>query len=231
MALEVFVGQTALPTDTAGTTDLTSPDSTTDPVAALHNSSMGIANGTQRGNCNFQVSMSDGSLSRSISSTCKDSTVTDDTTKGYLDGVVATTIPGNQSTQGVVTHNSFIAGGQRVNDVAAFFAAQLCSHMFFAGCNATVKEVVLNATVNTAVNTDPGHAWDVAIVIHCRETVLNDKDNDNMASFGFMTKADDKQACICTGTNNGDASPGGPSLQISNTYAGMRINEGTGVLI
>ena len=231
MALEVFVGQTPLPTDAVGTTDLTSPDSTTVPVGAIHTRTKGITNGTLVQDFDFSVGMSDGTLSRSISSTVNSDQTVDDASKGYHDAVVSRNTAGSNIQDGDVSHNAFIAGGQRVNDVQAFPLAHLCNHMFFAGCNATVKEVILNATVDTAVNTDPGHAWDVAIVLHCRETVLDDGDPDNMASLGFMTKADDKQACICTVTNNGDASPGNPGLRISNTYSGMRLNEETGALI
>jgi len=231
MALEIFVGQTAMPTDAVGTTDLTSGDSATTPVAALHAKTKGVTNDSVAGDFELCIGMSDGTLSRAMSTTANTGQATDDATKGYYDAAIAGTAAGSQVQDGGVSHNSFISGGQRVNDDVAFGAAHLCQHMFFAGCNVATKEAVLNASVDTAVNVDPGFAWDVAIVTQCRETTLEDEDPDNNGSFGFMVKDDDEQACIAVGTNNGDASPGGPSLQISTTYAGMVINPGTGALI
>lgn len=231
MALEIFVGRTALPTAGSGTADFTSADSSTTPVGALHNASRAPTSDAIAGDFVFNIGMSDGTLSRAMSTTANDSFATDDATKGYYDGVVGQTVPGSQTEEGLCTHNSFIAGGQRVNDVNGFFNAALCSHMFFSGCNFTTKEVTLNATVDTVVNVDPGHAWDVVLVTQCQETVLGDEDADNNGSFGFMVKADDAQGCIVTGTNNGDASPGGPSLRISTTYAGMVVTPGTGAIV
>lgn len=231
MALEIFVGRNAMPTDAVGTTDLTSPDSTTVPVGVLHNLSRAVTDGLQALDFVFNIGFSDGTLERAVSSTANDLQANDDATKGYYNAAIAQNTPGNQTEEGSVSHNAFIAGGQRVNDDNDFFVAALCSHMFFAGCNLSVEEVILNASVDTAVNVDPGFAWDVVLVTQCREATVDNNDADNNASFGFMVKADDAQACIVTGTNNGDASPGNPTLQISDTYSGMVINPSTGALI
>jgi len=135
MTLEIFVGQNALPTDAIGTTDLTSADSSTTPVGALHNASRATVDGSQAVDFTFNIGMSDGTTERSVSSTANDGQTTDDATKGYYNAVITQTTPGSQTIEGQVSHNSYIAGGERVNDDDAFFNAALCHSMFFAGCN------------------------------------------------------------------------------------------------
>lgn len=230
MTLEVFVGRNALPTASTGTTDLTSPDSTTVPDGVLHNNSAAITDGNSANDFVMNIGMADGATERAMSTTVNSSTTNDDATKGYYGASVAMTVPGNQSTDGALAHNSFIAGGQRLDNTNGFVNAYLCHSMFFAGCDVTVKEVILNATVDTKVTVDPGHAWDLVLVTLCQETVLNDADADNNGSFGFMVKADDAQACFITGQRNATSSPGNPVVNMSNVYSGAIINELTGAI-
>ena len=109
MTLEVFVGRTALPTASTGTTDFTSADSSTTPVGVLHNSSRAVTDGAIAGDFVLNIGMSDGTLSRAMSTTANDSAASDDATKGYYDATVAHITPGSQVEDGLCTHNSFIA--------------------------------------------------------------------------------------------------------------------------
>lgn len=231
MALEIFVGRAAVPTASTGTTDFTSADSSTTPVGALHNNTKCTTTAVLSGDCVFNIGMSDGTTERAMSSTANDGQTASDVTCGMYDGAVCGTIPGNQSQDGVLNHNSFIAGGERVDNTDGFQNAGLNHSMFFAGCNYTVLGAVLNATVDTTVNVDPGHAWDVVLVTQCRETTLGDEDADQRGSFGFMTKADDAQASICVVEDNADASPGNQVARLSTTYAGQICNQDTGAII
>jgi hypothetical protein len=229
--LEIFVGNSALPTASTGTTDLTSADLAVTPVGVLHNASRANSASTLDGDAVYNFGMSDGTTDRSMSCGMNDGTANDDATCGYHDACVSQTSPGSQVEDGSVSHNSFISGGQRVNNDNGFNAAELCGHMFFAGCDFSVEEVTLNASVDTKATVDPGFDWDVVIVTHCRETVLDDEDADSRGSIGFYVKADDEQACMWWGCNNGDASPGGPALQINTNYAGVACAAGTGALV
>lgn len=231
MALEIFVGRTALPTASTGTTDFTSGDSSTTPVGALHNNGGAVTSATLAGDFMLNIGMSDGTTERVMSSTANDGQASDDATKGFYNAAVAGTVPGNQSADGQLSHNSFISGGQRVDNDNGFAAAFFNHSMFFAGCNFAVEEVTLNATVDTVVSVDPGFSWDVVLLTQCRETTINDADADNQGSFGFMTKADGAQASIFTGTDNGAGSPGGPSLRLSETYAGQICTPATGGIL
>ena len=230
MTLEVYVGQSALDESGTGTDDLTSPDSTTTPVGVLHCLSRGEINGTSRNSFDLAIGMADGTIERSISTTANNEQASDDATRGLSASVITQTQPGAQIEQGESTHNSFIAGGERVNNTNGYVFAHLCSHMFFAGCNLAVEEVVLNATVDTLVNVDPGFAWDVVLVMDVRQTAVG-LANDNQGSFGFYVKADDAFGCIITDTANGAGSPGGPGLIISTTYAGGATAPGLGTIV
>lgn len=228
MALEIFVGRNACSTAGSGTVDFTSPDSSTTPVAALNLVGRAITDATLRADGTIGAGIADGTSQYVSSIGVNDAAVTVDAVKGRDLSSVADLVGGAQVWDGIHTHNSFIAGGQRLNDTNGFSAAELCNSMFFAGANVSVEEVTLSATVDTAVNVDPGFAWDVAIVISSGMTTGTSNDSD--FSFGYMTAADDVQGCIMYNTNNGTSSPGAPNFQISSTYAGGKLNNGASTL-
>jgi len=228
MAIEIFVGQNALGTDGTGTNDLTSADSSTIPVGVLHIPTRGTVNGTSRNDCMLSVGMGDGTNEYSASMGANDFVATSDCNRGVYDKVIAYNTAGTNTEAGGDTHNSFIAGGERVNEVNAHGFAHLCNSMFFAGCNVAVEQVVIDDVEDTAVNVDPGFAWDVVIVANSDCLAIDAEASDTNMSFGFYVKDTDSQGCIIIAENNTNAAPGNQHIIISNTYAGGKGDEISG---
>ena len=229
MALEIFVGQNAALTASTGTVDFTSADSTTTPVAALHMLAGATVNNSPRNQANCAFGMADGTSEFCVSIGVNNNVTPTDTTRGRAVAALDIVSPGGSFTEGRHSHTSFIAGGERLTSSNGFAVARLAQSMFFAGCNVSVEEVALSATVDVAANVDPGFAWDLVIVTHANISGAT-YSNDAEISFGFMTPADDSQGCIMWHSNNA-ATPSAPVSQISTTYAGGQLNDGVGTLV
>ena len=229
MTLEVWATQNAVDTTGSGTTDFVHGSITTTPVAALHCWTHGTVNGTAVNQMTMGVGMSDGTtdLSVSISSQHDVSPTNTSYRRSSSEGCVSGCFTTGASLDGAMSHNSFIAGGQRLNNDNAFASARLCNSLFFDCDNAKTVSAILDASVDTAVNVDPGFAWDVMIVIGVPRTVASGQYAEMY--MGFFDKTN--QGCIAfNSAHNNSSVVADVSLRLSDTYVGMEMGMGTGTV-
>lgn len=227
MALEVFVGRNAVSTVSSGTSDWTSADSSTTPVAAFHVGGNATANDSARNTAGLTAGMTDGTTSRCVSAVSNNNTALTDAAKGRYLVPVAANSPGALFEEGSHSHDSFISGGERLTSTNGFEQAFLWQSMFFADANVAVSEVTLNNTVDVAINTDPGFAWDVVIVTSYQDA--SGESSDSTLSIGFMTPADNAQGCLMFNDDD-NATASDCVMQMSDTYSGGELVNGTGAL-
>jgi hypothetical protein len=227
MTLEVWCSQDALPTSSSGTTDLAHGSVTTVPVAALHVSTTGVTNGTTQDVARMFLGMSDGTDERFSTITMQTGVTPSDCNHlNGTDGCMAQTFAASAGVDGKVSHNSFIAGGQRVNNDNGFAAARLCNSMFFKCEFAKVLTATLSATVDTAVNVDPGFNADCLITFAAPRAATS-ANTEAEIHIGFHDGTN--QGGILFNSDHGDAAAD-PSSQISTTYVGGELALGTGAL-
>jgi hypothetical protein len=220
MTLEVWAVQTAVDTSGTGTTDFAHGTVTTTPIAALHCFSNATTNGASTNQGRLAFGMSDGTDDRYASIGVQHNVATSNTNynRGTA-GCVAGCFTTGSTLDGSMSHNSFISGGQRLNNDNAFGSAPLCNSLFFNCDNAKVMTATLNATVDTAVNIDPGFAWDCVIFIGNPNTVAAGAHAD--IYFGFFDGTN--QGGIIFNSEDANGSPGNPTMRISSTYVGGEL--------
>lgn len=225
MTLEVWCAQTACPTSAGGTTDLVHGSITTTPVAALHMLTGSIVNGTPSNHGRIGFGMTDGVDDRYSSISLVNGTAESETYHNQgTTACVAVPNTGTNILDGALGHNSFIAGGQRVDDDNAFGNALLCSSMFFSCDSAKVLTATLSTSVDTAANVDPGFAWDALITIGVPRAGASSGVQSEIY-FGFYDKT--SQGCVAFNSNHAQLD-GDPSLRISDSYVAYEMGLGTG---
>jgi hypothetical protein len=228
MALEVWATQNAVDTTGSGTTDFAHGSITTTPVAALHCFSTGTANGTPVDGATLAFGISDGTLDQYVSMGIENGVTTSATyyRHGSSQGCVAGCLSDVDTLDGGMTHNSFIAGGQRLNNADAFATARLCNSLFFSCDNAKVISATLPATQDTPpTNVDPGFAWKVMIVIGIPRPAGGGSFTE--AYIGFFDKTN-QGSLMFNSVHNAATFVDDPGLQISNTRIGGELLMGTG---
>jgi hypothetical protein len=227
MSLEVWAVQTAVDTSGTGTTDFAHGTVTTTPIAALHCFSNATANATPKNQGLIAFGMSDGTDDRYASIGIQHNVATSNTVRNHgTTGCVTSCFATGSGIDGSMGHNSFISGGQRLDNDNGFAAANLCNSLFFNCDNAKVMTATLNATVDTVVNIDPGFAWDAVIFFGIPQAA--GAGDGAEIYFGFFDGTN--QGSIQFNSQDADATPGDPTLRISDTYVGGELDlNGTGV--
>ena len=168
MTLKVWAAQSTVDTTGTGTTDFTHGTISDVPNAVLHVFTNSTANDSPSNQLSFAIGMSDGTDDRAVSVGCQHNVANANTCyRMDTGGCVASAFATGSTLDGSMSHNSFIAGGQRLNNDNAFSGSRLCNSLFFKTDNAKVLTATLSASVDTAVNVDPGFAWDCLIMIGC----------------------------------------------------------------
>lgn len=223
MALKIWATQNAVDTTGTGTTDFTHGTVTNTPVAALHFLTDSTANDTPNNQLSLAMGMSDGTDDRWSSVSVQHNQVTTNTNHNQgITGCVAAGFTGSSTTDGVMSHNSFISGGQRLDNDNAFGAARLCNSLFFDCDNAKVLTATLSATVDTAVNVDPGFNWDCLVTIGVPRAG-GASGSEAEIYLGFYDKTN--QGCTIWNSANGQ-SGGDAALSIRNDSVGGELDLG-----
>jgi hypothetical protein len=175
----------------------------------------------------MSIGASDGTDDRYVSISSNDAEVTTGTFhRSNPASCLGLILPAASTEDGAVSHNSFIAGGQRVDNDNGASSARLVNHMFFKCEFASLLTATLDTAVDTAVNVDPGFNWDALITFGaCRGATANGDEAE--IYLGFFDRTN--QGCIAFNSADGQTD-GDPSLQISTTYCGMEMALGTGAL-
>lgn len=223
-SLEIWCAQTNLPTTSTGTTDFTHGSVTTTPVAALHffaspppdsvwapaRFSIGATDGTTQA---YSVMVSESAVA-----------LTDTNSRNGNDACLGDVGNNSSGITGLASHNSFIAGGQRINNDNGFAVGRACSSMFFAGCTASLEVATLNGT--DVINVDPGFAWK-AVIFFSAPRAENTGGTMGEIYFGFFDRTN--QGCIAFNSDHNEAVQlGDVGLRISQTYVGMELSPNFG---
>jgi len=219
MALEIWCSQDQLPTADSGTTDLAHASVTTVPVAALHFHTTKTSNGPSWSPARMCIGATDGTTQAYSAIASENNVATTDCNKrNGNNACIGETTNSSAAVQGLASHNSFIAGGQRINNDDGFGAARLCNSMFFAGCTAGLEVATLNGT-NT-INVDPGFAWKAVIFFGCPH-IENDGATNTEIFFGFFDRTN--QGGLSFKSAHGQPILSDLGLQISDTYVGGEL--------
>jgi len=165
LTLNIWTAQNQFPIVDVGTTDWVDKDEPATPAAAIHVVSSPTKNDELANPGRIGWGFTDGTNSAWHSQRSEHNVGTTNCTFALHEtGVVGLIDETLTSIIGEVSHNSFIAGGERINNINGAVVPHLVNSLYFDCDNASVV-AASPVTQDVAVNIDPGHEWKCCFVL------------------------------------------------------------------